>query len=173
MANKYKIYCETDGKWETVISTSAPTACPVNGAHTVTAGSATIIEKDIQKLDGSPETLTLDEYKSMKINEIDDRTGELIAQGFVYATKTFSLSKNAQTNLLGLKLNKDVLTYPKRWNNIDDTDFYDITDATDAENFHLSAMNTWTGHVDSGTTLKDSVRAATDKAGVDAVVDNR
>lgn len=43
---RYKIYCETDSKWEKVLldeSEAAPTTCPTNTAHTVTANSASII----------------------------------------------------------------------------------------------------------------------------------
>lgn len=119
------------------------------------------------------EKYTLDEYKQKKYYQIDTKTEELIQQGFVYATKTFSLSELAQINLLGLKMNKDVITYPLTWATIDDSDSYDIADATDAENFHLASLNTKMGHLNSGNALKAQVIAATDKAGVDAVTDNR
>jgi len=43
--NKFKIYCETDAKWEFVLkeySEAAPTTCPINTAHAVTANSVSI-----------------------------------------------------------------------------------------------------------------------------------
>lgn len=44
---KWQIYCETDGKYEEVLLSSsepAPTKCPVDTTHTVTANSASIIQ---------------------------------------------------------------------------------------------------------------------------------
>jgi len=44
---KFEIYCETDGQMEHIIledDSVAPTKCPVDHSHTVTAGSASIIE---------------------------------------------------------------------------------------------------------------------------------
>jgi hypothetical protein len=45
---QYKIYCETDSKWECLwleSTESAPTQCPVNTGHTVTAGSAAVVQE--------------------------------------------------------------------------------------------------------------------------------
>lgn len=42
---KYKIYCETDAKWEYVYkeeSESAPTTCPINTAHTIVSNSVAV-----------------------------------------------------------------------------------------------------------------------------------
>ena len=53
--NKWKIYCETDSKWEywhLPETESAPTTCPTDTAHTITAGSvaiAEVIDPNIQK----------------------------------------------------------------------------------------------------------------------------
>lgn len=53
---KYKIYCETDAKFEYVWldeTASVPTTCPVNAGHTVTQNSTSISEvvgPDIQTL---------------------------------------------------------------------------------------------------------------------------
>ena len=119
------------------------------------------------------EAVTLDEYKAIKNGAIDQRTGELIALGFTYATKQFSLSESAQINILALDNTRTELTYPVTYNTIDDTETYDVVDAVDLHNMYLTALATKKAHLDSGTTLKDQVRLAVDKAGVDAVVDNR
>ena len=37
---KYKIYCSTDGRFEYIWDTVAPTVCPVNSAHTVNSSSS-------------------------------------------------------------------------------------------------------------------------------------
>jgi len=115
----------------------------------------------------------LSELKEFRHDEIDTRTGELIALGFTYSTKQFSLSTNAQINLTGADNARTDLTYPITFNTIDDLDTYDVTDATDMHDMYLQALGTKKTHLDSGTALKDSIRAAADIAAVDAVVDNR
>lgn len=170
--NKYKLYCETDG-WVEVVSSTEPTVCPIDNAHTVRAGSVILVESNVDTLDSAYENLTLEEYKGIRFKQIDAKTQELISQGFTYATMQFSLSSNAQINLLGLELDKAILTYPIEWNNIDDTDKYMIVDVTDATNFHIASLTTKKTHLDSGSALKQSIRDCTTKAEVDAVVDNR
>lgn len=115
----------------------------------------------------------LSELKEFRYDQIDQRTGELISAGYTYATKQFSLSQNAQLNLTGADNARTDLTYPVTWNSIDDTDTYDVTDATDLHNMYLTALGTKKAHLDSGTALKDQIRAAVDIPAVDAVVDNR
>ena len=64
-------------------------------------------------------------------------------------------------------------TYPVKWNTLDDSDVIEIADSSALHTFYLTALGTYRTHVDSGTTLKDSVRAATTIAEVDAVEDTR
>jgi hypothetical protein len=173
--NKYKVYCEIDG-WIEVISNAEPTVCPIDGGHTLRAGSAVIIETDIKENpNGIATELPLADYKNLKHNAIDRRTGELIEGGYVYSTKTFSFSPNAQINIVALFATKDnpALIYPIKYNTIDDLDTYDIANAADLEGMYLTALGTKKAHLDSGTVFKDAVRAAVDEAGVDAVIDNR
>ena len=113
-----------------------------------------------------------------KNSEIDQNTRDLIAQGFQYPQTTgliFSLSAEAQTSLLGLESARldPAFAYPVNWNSIDDEGLYSIPDAADAHNFYLTALGTIRAWKDSGTALKDQVRAATTPAEVAAVVDNR
>ena len=117
----------------------------------------------------------VDHCKAKKYVEIDTRTEELISFGYTYQEKQFSLSANAQTNILALfsTRNEPEFSYPVRYNTIDDTDYYDITDATDLKNMYLTALATKKGHVDSGTALKDQVRAATTEEEIEAITDNR
>jgi len=170
--NKYKIYCETDG-WVEVVASSLPTQCPINGGHAVK--SVSIIEENISVNDGTLTDLTLDDYKRLRYFEIDIRTGELISQGFTYQGKMFSLSANAQTNILALDNTRDdsALSYPITYNTIDDLDSYNVVDSTDLHNMYLTALVTKKGHVDSGTTLKNNIRIAINESEVDLIVDNR
>ena len=117
----------------------------------------------------------LPSVKNAKCAAIDTRTAELIDQGFSYSSKTFSLSLASQSMLEGSYPVKNhvSLTYPIVWNTIDDLDTISLADATDLENFYLTALGTFRARRDSGTTLKDQVRAASTIAAVDAVVDSR
>lgn len=172
--DKYKVYCEIDG-WIEVIASAEPTVCPIDGGHTIKPGSATIVERNIKLRNGAYTELNLGDYKLLRYNEIDERTYELISEGFTYAGKIFSLSENAQTNILALDNTKDdpALAYPIVYNTIDDLDTYNVADATDLHNMYLTALATKKGHLDSGTSLKQQIRDAVDEAAVDAIIDNR
>lgn len=118
-------------------------------------------------------TATLEEHKNKKHMAVDGRTRELIAVGFSHASKQFSLSPAAQQKLAYMHSMKDSLTYPVKFNAIDDQDVLSIADATEMDAFCQAGVDAVRSHLDSGTALKDSVRAAADKAEVDAVVDSR
>ncbi len=113
--------------------------------------------------------------KHKKNLKIDHRTSELILEGFVYDSKQFSLSMPAQTNWIGLKqaVDEAVLTPPIDVGSKDDKEEYELTAAADVTAFYGAALGAKKGHLDSGRALKLSVEAATDIAGVDAVVDTR
>ena len=100
---------------------------------------------------------------------------EKIKLGFSYASKVFSLSANAQTNILALDNTKDdpALSYPIGYSTKDDSEHYDVVDATDLHNMYLTALATKKSWVDSGTVLKDAVRAAIDENAVSLIIDNR
>ncbi len=113
--------------------------------------------------------------KAAKCAAIDSRTDELIAQGFTYSSKTFSLSDAAQNRIMGTHQVRDdaALTYPLKWNTIDDLDALELADSAAVHSFYLAALGTYRGHVDGGTSLKDQVRAATTHAAVEAITDSR
>jgi hypothetical protein len=172
--NKFKIYCSVDG-WVEVIATTAPTQCPIDNNHAITAESVVVLEEDICSNDGTLTDLDLNDYKKLRYCDIDKRTGELISAGFVYQSKIFSLSQNAQINILALDetRNDPALEYPIKYNTIDDLESYNVVDADDLHSMYLTALATKKGHVDSGTNLKTSIRDAATKADVDAIIDNR
>ena len=132
-----------------------------------------INETDLDNVFNNHELETLEEYKDAKNKSIDAKTYSVIGQGFTYAGKQFSLSEYAQINLITIELDKNILLYPIIWNTIDDKDTYDIQDATDVTNFHLTALNVIKSTRDSGTNLKKLVNASTTKAEVDLIIDNR
>lgn len=121
-------------------------------------------------------------YKAAKVAAIDTRTDELIAVGFTYESKQFSLSLASQSKMTAAHQIKDhpLFVYPVNWNTIDDTDVFaigagtdQVADAAIMSAFYMTAIGTIRVHLDSGTALKGSVRAATALAEVDAVVDLR
>lgn len=117
--------------------------------------------------------LSDDEYKKYRYQEIDNRTGELIQLGYDYAGMTFSFSENAQNNLLGAFAARNSLTYPVEWNNIDDTNSYNIADAAEMESFFLVALSSKKTHQDSGTNIKGQIRAAANRGAMESIFDNR
>jgi len=174
---KYRVWCETEEANKFVWGLTAPTECPDNPAHTIDPTKTAIVRECYCRNPGNydPNNFTLAEAKICKCAGIDHRTLELIAQGFVFAGKTFSLSQAAQSRLLGINQVRDnpAVTYPINWNTIDDSDVYPVPDSATLFSFYLTAMGTYRAHVDSGTTLKDQVRAATTKAEVEAIIDPR
>lgn len=117
----------------------------------------------------------LEQARAEKLFAIDQRTKELIASGFSYGGKRFSLSQQKQMNIVGSYTARLLpqYTYPVRWNTIDDLDFHDVVDAAEIEVFFLTAMGNLRVYVGGDTTLKDAARAATTLAELDAVVDSR
>lgn len=136
-----------------------------------------VVEGDIVRAmtDVENDASNLVSEKAEKIVEIDTHTDVLIALGFTYASKQFSLSLPAQSKMMGTHQIKDdlALVYPINWNTIDDLDVYAITGAADLDAFYLTGLGTIRAHLDGGTTLKSAVRAATTVATVQAVTDNR
>lgn len=125
----------------------------------------------IKRLD--TEQMTDAEYKTYRYDEIDYRTGELISEGFTYSGNVFSFSENAQNNLLGTVIKKDVLEYPFSWNSKDDSVTYQIADAAEMDLFFMAALVSKKAHQDSGTVLKGQVRDAVDRAAAKLIIDNR
>ena len=120
-------------------------------------------------------SLSLEEYKELRYKEIDAKTEDKIKLGFSYAGKVFSMSANAQTNILALDNTRDdpAMSYPIIYNTIDDLDSYAVINSTDLHNMYLTALGTKKAWVDSGTNLKDAVRAAIDENAVSLIIDNR
>jgi len=179
------------GHWDTDIKLLAKeieTALP--GKSFVARANGLNIVLDFNDALTGPETTTLDgtvsshqaagqaleRAKSLKITSIDLRTRELIDEGFEFPPTSgdlYSLSTKGQLTLLGLDAARADLTYPVEYNKKDDKGKGIIPDNVTAHNFFLSAVATARAHLDSGTALKDQVRAASTVAAVDAVVDSR
>lgn len=117
--------------------------------------------------------LNFQEHKQHRINEINERTGVIVAQGYTYNGIVLPLSQNAQINLLGLLTAKDGLTYPVELNSLDDSQRYDIVDANDVVNLYMTALGTKRAALDSGTALKQQIENCTTDIEVSQIIDNR
>jgi len=113
----------------------------------------------------------LEQAKIVKKKAIDDRTDQLIEEGFVYDNETFSFSKGAQLNWIGLEVKKSSLTWPVNVSTKENGE-YSLAQA-DLGAFTDVGMATKQAHLDSGRALKQSVNSATTVAAVEAVEDNR
>lgn len=120
-------------------------------------------------------TMPLEAAKDRKLTAIDRRSDELLTEGFVYDSKTFSLSVKAQSKMMGMHQirNDATVTYPIVWSTLDDGSSISLADAATVHSFVLAALGALRSVLDSGTTLKISVVAATTIVEVDAVVDTR
>ncbi len=173
-------FCESDLHAEIV--GSGPYSTNFIGVS-VTGGSVKVIfdedpnSSDKLVIDGvlAAHDQTLQAAKTAKAVAIDTKTSQLIDGGFVYSEKTFSLSLDSQAVMAACQLLKDdgSFVYPVKMNNIDNTDVYSVVDSVDMNALYVAAITAMRSFSDSGTALKDAVRAAINVAEVDAVIDNR
>ena len=122
----------------------------------------------------------LDDYKVARLVTIDMRTRELITEGFEYPDSSgdfYSLSMEAQASFTftyAARADATTISYPVKINLLSGMGTpLSLADAAAVEAFYKKGLQTVQGHKDSGTTLRDSVLAATTCEEVDAVVDNR
>ena len=117
----------------------------------------------------------LDAHKLQKLEIINSKTAEMIEAGYTYNGLQFSLSDRAQTNILALYSTKDdpILSYPIKFNTIDDLNTFNAVNASEIANMYYSALATKKGYLDSGTILKEQIRNATTQTEVDSISDNR
>jgi hypothetical protein len=118
----------------------------------------------------------LDDYKAIKIEAINARTGALIAGGSVtFDSVIFSLSPNAQMNATNIYFGQAAYDtagmFPMRISTKADTD-YSLTLAN-VDGYYFAIVAAKQAELDAGAVLRNLVHAAVDKAGVDAVADNR
>ena len=178
---KYRVWDIDDNVWDYGWSVTAPTVAPSNPTHAIDSARTTVVEEvDTETLISNyvPNTFTLEEMKKCKCDSIDVRTKQLIADGFEFPPESgqyFSLSIPAQINFTNLDRLRDdpILTYPISVNTRDDDGVFEITDSATMRSFFLSGMGVAKGAPDSGTALKNQVRACTTKAEVEAIVDPR
>ena len=114
--------------------------------------------------------MTLEELKHVRLEEIDLRTGELISAGFTFGGHTFSMSTNAQINWSNFPNLPDAL-FPIPVMDIQDG-VYSLS-LSNKTNFYLSALGFKNTVLQSGSTLKTSIKACTNETEVLSIIDNR
>jgi hypothetical protein len=104
------------------------------------------------------EFYTLDTAKTEKITAIDAKTRQLIAQGFTFNNKTFSLSEPAQINWLGMQGFKASLTFPFKVSTIAE-EGYELSNLSEFEQFVGTAFSTVNQRKSSGVALREQIMA--------------
>lgn len=116
--------------------------------------------------------------KQAKVTAIDQRTKALIDEGFEFppsSGQVFSLSASAQVVLLALEAARGdpLFAYPVVYNTKDESAVINLDNSDGVHAFFLTAIGVCRGRLDSGTAIKNEVRAATTVAEVNAIVDPR
>jgi hypothetical protein len=106
---------------------------------------------------------------------IDLKTRDIIARGFTFNGKQFSLTDNAQKTLIILDAQRTepAMTYPVLYNTRDDLDLIEVTNADMVHALTLTALTTLRAALDSGTQQKTLIRNMTTVEDVLAYVDPR
>ena len=134
-------------------------------------GDYIVDEQSLDAVVSAHDGYSLESLKNEKILEIDTRTEELIAEGFVFDSNRFSLSLAAQKNWLGLKVLESLLTWPVSITTFDDGVY--LLSSTKLTYFLSTGEGVVQAHLDSGRLLKTQVINAVDKTALAAIVDNR
>ncbi len=113
----------------------------------------------------------LDALRTKRFGEIDQRTSDLIDEGFTFDGKVFSASINAQSNwhwVLSFA-NNNWLSFPVTISTKNHGE-YILDNAADVDSFIQNGFSQIKGHLDSGRVLKKSI---TDAADEDAIKGDR
>jgi len=114
---------------------------------------------------------SLEEYRSLRISEIDEKTGYLIYLGFVFDSNTFSLSVHAQVNWEDILSHPDKYEFPLPISTLDNNEYH--LKESDVDSFVDAARQTKKGHLDSGRIIRKQIKEAVDEQAIESVIDNR
>lgn len=130
-------------------------------------------ESQLDLVVSSHEAMTIQELKEARAQEFRQRTNAIIEEGFIYNSKKFSLSLDAQTKIIAMKENLGSFTFPFRWTLKSGTDTYSLSDSTEALAFHNTALEAYMFISTNEMYLTDALSLATTKQDVDAIIDTR
>lgn len=114
--------------------------------------------------------MKLQELKDIRYIEIDQRTQELISQGFSFDSRVFSMSLTAQINWSNFPSLPDKL-FPLTVIDINEGEY--TLQLANKMNFYYSALNWKNQWLQSGGVLKTKIKNCQTEAEVNAIVDNR
>jgi len=119
--------------------------------------------------------LSLDLAKQRKNDAIDERTRQMISEGFDHDNRHFSLSAQAQMNLDGVQMaaEKSIINFPHKMSTDDDGIEYELADQGALDVVYGKAVGKIKQCMDGGRDLKNAVMAATTVEDVRAVADER
>lgn len=103
---------------------------------------------------------------------IDNRTQELILEGFSYSGEVFGLSQTDQNNWSGLKNDKDWQPYPLAITTKNNGEFI-FENASEVFDFYVAGKTIVATHYGTGRALKLQINSSTTDAEIDAVMDMR
>ena len=121
---------------------------------------------------------TFEENRTAKIAAIDVQSDALLAPGFTYDSKQFSLSEKAQIKILNFRVGilagdiVDPTDYSINVSALDETD-YEILDETSAKAYCKAGLDRVRNVLTTGTELKQSCLDAADQTALDLVTDTR
>lgn len=160
-----------EGQWVTCGSIPGKYAHNAKSKYEALLAISEVVEAERPGEFSYPSRLCM--VKGAKFEQIDARTAAIVEAGFSYEGAMYSLSLNSQIKLQGMLVLSAHLSYPIVFNSLDDNSTAVLDNATELTVFVGTAANTMRAILDSGTALKDLVRAATTEEGVAAIVDNR
>lgn len=121
------------------------------------------------------EIITLEEYKQLRYNEIDARTGKIISEGYIFDGNLFSLSTQAQNNWTNINVKKETFNalgmFPLKISTKDSNVY--MLEYVDCDAFWGAGMIAVKTPYNEGGDLKKLIYDATTKAEIDLIIDNR
>jgi len=111
--------------------------------------------------------------KNIRYEEIDDKTDEILAYGFIYELIRFKMRLEDQANYTGLLVMRDCITYPYVMGTAEVGEYYNITSALEMLSFCGTACHYKQLVTNSGWVLKNQVKACETIAEVDLIIDDR
>lgn len=121
-------------------------------------------------------TVSLELLRKNRIKAVDAKTASLIYRPAPFDGHTFSMSDVAQRNWIAIKASIDIYDELNAWPvpvTCEPDDEYLLQNAAHAKQFATAMLMSVAMHYNSGRSLKLALRAANDKASIDAIVDNR
>ena len=113
------------------------------------------------------------ERKIIRKQIIDERSRELLSQGFIFMDEVMSLSNESQANASSLYIDRAINIYPIQLANQDDTAVITLTNESDLSDYYNAGKNRKMMILIAGTSLKMQMESASTEAELDAIVDNR